>query len=178
LSILIKEKNYEELEKFFGEMNQNFLDNVGIVDCGNQLVSSIINMELAKAKANNITLEHVEVVPPILPYDKVSLSSLISNIIDNAIEAVVREESEDRTIQFSIITYQEYLRICCKNKTKSTEVKHKTSKKEAGHGYGLRVIKKIADKYNGTADFVIEDGVFIVDTILQLTHKEEEKKNA
>lgn len=179
MKILIDEKRYDELAKFFGEMSQNFSENVGLVDCGNKLVSSIINMELAKAKANNINLEHVEVVPPVLPYKEVSLSSLISNIIDNAIEAIVRESAEDRTIQFSIITYQDYLRICCKNKTNSQEVKFKTSKKESGHGYGLRIIKKIAKKYNGTADFIIEDGMFIVDTILQLTHKEEgENKNA
>jgi len=179
MSILLKEERYEELNKFFGEMDKDFMENIGLVDCGNKLVSSIINMELAKAKANNVTLEHVEVVPPMLPYDQVSLSSLISNVIDNAIEAIVREDAEDRTIQFSIITYQEYLRICCKNKTKSTNVKLKTTKTESGHGYGTKIIKKIAQKYNGTADFIIEDGVFIVDAILHLEHQEEEdKKNA
>lgn len=178
MGILIKEGRYDELAKFFGEMDKDFSTKVDLVDCGNKLVSSIINMELTKARANNIVLEHVEVVPPILPYDQVSLSSLISNIIDNAIEAIVREEIEDRTIQFSIITYQDYLRICCKNKTNSSELKLKTTKKESGHGYGTRIIKKIANKYNGTVDFVVENGLFIVDAILNLQPEEEGVMNA
>jgi sensor histidine kinase YesM len=44
---------------------------------------------------------------------------------------------------------------------------HVTTKKESGHGFGLRSIREIAEKYNGVASVQAEGNIFKLTVVLR-----------
>lgn len=107
-------------------------------------------------------------MPKTLPIRKTHLVSLLTNIIDNAIE---NNFHKDIPVKVSIKIHNDYFRIIVKNSidvNKSNFFKELKTNKSRGHGYGTRIIKSIAEKYNGYADFLIESDQFICDVILSI----------
>ena len=154
----------ETIGKAYGDMP--------IVDCGNRVVSSIMNLELSKAKLKAVELRYRLVVPKTLPISDGDLCSLITNIIDNAIEGALDSKKEGY-IDFSIVATNSLLRIQCKNPTKRTSVPTFSSKSERGHGFGVSIIKSIVKEHKGYYEFSIVDGTFIVDCVLDLDMNKE-----
>lgn len=135
----------------------------------NEVVNSIVNLELTKAKLSNININAKAIIPSKLPFKEIDLCSLITNILDNAIENCDRDK--DSPILFSIFKQQDFIRIYCENTIKNDShygAEYKTSKKEKGHGYGIKIIKNIAKSYGGYAYFKVENNKFITDVLLEL----------
>lgn len=94
--------------------------------------------------------------------------SLMSNLLDNAIEAVDKiEEKEKRRIFLKIKTVRESIVLSLENYIKQTPKMVKgvpvTSKKDSiKHGYGLKSVQRIVDRYNGVLDYSIKDNKFNV----------------
>ena len=100
------------------------------------------------------------------------------NLLDNAREECCRlqEKGEEQVrVRLEIHPHQSYLLICCSNTTDRTALQRKGSgllstKGEAKyHGYGTRIITKMAEKYNGCADFKLENGMFLAQVMLDMT---------
>ena len=113
-------------------------------------------------------------VPPLLPFKDNDLVSLITNMIDNAIENYYSEKEDKITVR--IIKQNDFIRFIVSNPIdiSKANIKNltKTSKVGRGHGYGTKIIKNIASAYNGYVDFGIEDNRFICDAVLNLNIKE------
>ncbi|MCL2030155.1 MAG: GHKL domain-containing protein [Oscillospiraceae bacterium] len=82
------------------------------------------------------------------------LYSLLSNILNNALEACARlPEGEERFIRLSVIRREPYFTVICTNswngRLRSENGVIRSAKEEQGHGYGLWTIKRIAEAYNG-----------------------------
>ena len=94
--------------------------------------------------------------------------SLMSNLLDNAIEAVNEiEEKEKRRIFLKIKTVRESIILSLENYIKQTPKMFRgipvTSKKDVNkHGYGLKSVKRIVDRYDGMLDYSTRDNKFIV----------------
>ena len=92
--------------------------------------------------------------------------SLLGNAIDNAIECLTRvEDKSKRVIDLAISRYSGMVVIRIENFTPDQPVLREgvlvTTKEDAsGHGYGMKSIKNIAELYDGTADYFVEDQVF------------------
>lgn len=173
LSRLLDEGKEAEAKKYLadiGAAKQSALDSFS---CSNEVVSSIVNLEINKAKLKNISVRAKVVVPPHLMIEDIDLVSLITNIVDNAIE---NTKPNGSCINLSIITYQDYLRISCSNEIEEDAKDNAKSlhsrKLGKRHGYGTKIIRNIADSYGGYASFSVEGDVFITDVVLMLTDKE------
>lgn len=98
--------------------------------------------------------------------DIMDLSSLFGNALDNAIEAVSQlENPEQRLIRLSVSYQKGFLCIWVENRCRETLTVAKgipfTSKKDTRyHGFGVKNIYKIAEKYGGTASVHAENGWF------------------
>ena len=44
-----------------------------------------------------------------------------------------------------------------------------TKKDEQMHGYGTRIVARLAEKYNGCADYSLADGQFVAQVMLDMT---------
>ena len=92
--------------------------------------------------------------------------SLFGNAIDNAIECLEQvADRSRRTISVSVTRSGDMAVIRFENYTPTKPVVEKgslvTTKEDSeSHGYGMRSIKGIAEKYGGTAEFFVRDHVF------------------
>ena len=174
VEILIKQGKNEEAEKYIDEYINSSSEVLNSFSCSNNVINSIINLELTKAKISKIKVDVKVVVPPLLPFKDNDLVSLLTNMIDNAIENYYSEKEDKITVR--IIKQNDFIRFIVSNPIdlSKTNIKNltKTSKVGRGHGYGTKIIKNIASAYNGYVDFGIEDNRFICDAVLNLNIKE------
>ena len=200
MSIAIDQNNREELEKLRHDIKNQFsyvdvmlqqgkndeakqyvedyLNNSNPVlnsfSCSNNVINSIINLELTKAKIKKIKIDVKVVVPPALPFKDSDLVSLLTNMIDNAIENYHSEEKDSIVVR--IMKQNDFIRFIVSNPLDLGKINPKgltrTSKAGRGHGYGTKIIKNIASAYNGYVDFNIEENRFVCDAVLNLNTKE------
>ena len=109
--------------------------------------------------------------------DAPDLITLLSNILDNAVEAA--SVSEKKTIELSINRVNEFDMLSCVNssdrKPQSVGKSLRTSKNSGGfHGLGTKSIKAMAGKYNGEFDWAYSeaDREFTVNIAFFHTDKE------
>lgn len=199
LSISIDKNNREELEKIRHDIkNQlsyvnlllkqdkkeeaiNYIDNyvnsqevLFSFSCSNNVINSIVNLELSKAKVYGVKMNLKIVVPPILPFDDNDIVSLLTNMIDNALENYYKID-DNSVISVCILKQNDYIRFFVSNpidiKKYDKNNVIKTRKNGKNHGYGTKIIKNIASKYNGYVEFEIEDNRFICDVLLYMNLK-------
>ncbi|MCI8839072.1 MAG: GHKL domain-containing protein [Oscillospiraceae bacterium] len=182
MQILLSQQRYVELEEYFRQSSQHLLPQLGqFIDCGNRPVNTVLNMEFAKARKEGVAFTHQLVVPPVLPFSEDDLCALLSNLLDNAIEEcarLLRAGQGDVSLRLEIYPQKSYLFVLCRNTTSRTELARfrrglRTTKGDDRlHGYGTRIISKIAEKYNGCAEFGLSDGMFVAKLLLDMTVEE------
>ena len=143
-----------------------------VVDCGNHALNVIFNMELAKATNAGVRLDVKAAPPHELPFRELELCKLYTNLIDNAIEACVREKQEDPVVKIQVTVNGDYLFTRISNPTKRTAVFKRTGDTDKAdkrlHGKGRVIVKGIVKAYNGRLKERIEDGVYITEFMLDL----------
>lgn len=175
VKVLIEQGQYDEAIRFFDGMQQGLLSRPGVltmIDCGNKIVSAILNMEMEKAAAAGIKLDAKIAVPGELPFAENDLCSLLTNLIDNAAEATAACGS-DEPVELSMSAMYDYLFIRVRNAVdarKSAEeiLSFKTSKDAEIHGCGTKIINKIVTKYDGAIKNKVADDHFVADIMLRL----------
>ena len=184
LQILLEKKDYDGLQKYFDSMQTNLVhDNkYDFIDCGNSLINSVINMEILKAKRNDIEVKTSINVPKELPFESSDICRILVNLIDNSIEGLLRIEEKERYVVCSILTHGEYLYIGVQNKISSDAIPENvlmmnTEKEDSiNHGFGHIIVKKIANKYNGHVNYSIEEGTFFAEVMLDIKYNMKEEQ--
>ena len=102
-------------------------------------------------------------------FDSLDLTVLLSNVLDNAIEAC--EKCEKPQLQIIISDQKNYLSILVSNSITysvlETNPELKTTKKDKGfHGLGTVSIRNIVDKYQGMLNYSEKDGLFTCSILL------------
>ena len=105
---------------------------------------------------------------PFTYMDSVDFSALLNNILDNAIRGAVA--SKERKIEVQIYQQNGMDIVTVKNSIDESVLdKNPTlvsTKKEAGHGYGMKQIKGIVEKYDGMMDVYEKKQMFVVSVML------------
>lgn len=179
MQILLSQRRYGELEEYFLQSSEHLLPQLGrFIDCGNRTVNTILNMEFAKARKESVAFTHQLVVPPVLPFSEDDLCAALTNLLDNAIEEcarLLRAGQTDVSLRLEIYPQKSYLFILCRNTTDRTELARSgrglrtTKGDDRFHGYGTRIITKVAEKYNGCAEFGLSGGMFVAKLLLDMT---------
>ena len=139
-----------------------------------------------RLRGSRILLEHQLVVPPVLPFADEDICAIVANLVDNAAEECRRllaDGAEKAKLRLEIYPHQSYLYIKCMNSTDRTSlIKRKggliTTKADASlHGYGTKIVSRLAEKYNGAADYSLAEGQFIAQVMLDMTKSTEENSH-
>lgn len=179
MSLLLKNRQYSELSEYLESMCGEIQTPLSVIDCGNKTITNILNMEKAKAELHGIRLAADLNVPPVLPFKDTALCSVFSNLIDNAIEACERNGIEDAEIRVRVSILQEYLYIGVvnplpENSDANEVLKLNSSKPDAAaHGYGTKIVRKIAEHYNGYVTYSAEKGYFIAEVMFDIMNEGE-----
>lgn len=169
IGLLLEQQKYNEAINYIDGYVEKYSEVLNRFVSPNEVVNSIVNLELTKAKLYNIKIKVKAVIPSHLPFKDIDLCSLISNILDNAMENC--DPTSENPIILSIYKQQDFIRIYCENSVNPNIPKttnNVSTKKEKGHGYGMKIIKNIAKSYGGYAYFERQENIFITDVLLEL----------
>jgi len=139
---------------------------------GNPMVDAIFNQKRALCEAQSIRFSADLVLSEDLPLTDAEMSSLLSNLLNNAIEAAA--QGSDPFVEASIYPARDYLCIEVVNGADAQKLKNNpslnTTKQDPElHGIGIRVIQEIVDRHNGMASFEPDgDGRFRARVMLRL----------
>lgn len=166
-------KNYENMEKYLNDLDKDLTNVDTVLKTGNIMVDAILNSKLSLAVSHEIKISAKATVPKNIQVSDVDLCVIIGNLMDNAMEAAIKLENlEDRFIRVYIREMKDQLYISITNsvgdKVKKTKLGYISTKLGTNHGFGLKRVDSIVDKYNGFINRQSEEGVFATEIILPL----------
>lgn len=174
LSTLLKDGDVEAMREFFEKNSAASSGLLDYISCGNRAVDTVVNAKIALARARGVEVKTMLAVPAELPYATSDLFSLMSNVLDNAIEGTHVSPSPSGPVSIELLPRNGYDFIIVSNPCDASRVRRNelgdlvTSKKDDEvHGFGTRVIRSIAEKYDGSAGFDVRDGVFTATIMLR-----------
>ncbi len=158
----------EEIQKALQFMESSLewinLKTNNIVNSGNPVVDAILQDKLHTAKDKGIKIDLFVKLSSNINIDELELGIILGNTLDNAIEAVEKISSlNSKEIEFKLITVADRISISVKNPVEfdvNTENLITSKQNKMIHGYGIRSIQAIANKYDGIVLFSCENRVF------------------
>ncbi len=142
---------------------------------GNNVLDIILTEKNLYCKKNQITLTYIADGEKLNFMEESDIYSLFGNALDNALEAVIKiKEYDKRIIELKIHTVNDLLTINIRN---SYEGKINfdddglpiTTKEDSSyHGYGVKSIYLIVDKYNGNVSFKEKNNMFSLNILIPL----------
>lgn len=163
LSALANEGNIEEIQKYLSNA-QNKIPNVDMRFSKNRSVDSVIGYYCALAKQENIPFLAQIDLPEVLAVDEIDLCLVISNLLENALEASLLTEPSLRQISIqAYLSSGHFLLVQTQNRF-SGEIRQKNgifqSSKRKGAGIGIQSVRRTAERNNGSSSFTVEDQTF------------------
>lgn len=161
-SLIEKNDRDEALEYIKGITHQDIIESFSFFS-GNQIADAILydKTELAKQSGGDIKFDG-------FISDKIPASDLciiLSNALDNAIEACARLDSDDNKvikIKCACIKGIQIIKILNPNSNMLPESKTSKDDKE-NHGYGLYNIKRTIEKFNGQMKISSQTPLFVLE---------------
>jgi two-component system sensor histidine kinase AgrC len=132
--------------------------------CENETVNLILSAFATKAKQAEILISIEAKLPDTLPFSATELCSLLSNALENAIQASEKiPDSKKRIIQLRVYSKNNKLCIDLRNSYQHEPFFHQglPVSKEQGHGFGTKSMVHIVEKHGGVFQFSVKDGWFI-----------------
>lgn len=139
--------------------------------CQNKVIDAILYNKFLIAKSLQIKTSAEVIYPEILNIDALDLMRLLTNLMDNAIDACKQVEEEKRFIQIKgQLKAGLFVLKIVNSKTVEQEVdyEHPVSTKHNAkeHGLGINIIKSVIDRYQGS--YSIDDKTNSVDINITL----------
>ena len=138
----------------------------------NMLVNSLIAPRLQTAQDAQVQVSVLIQIPDTLPIPDLDLSTYLTNLLDNAVVAATVCENQPKLLTLRMELTGQRLRIYCRNSYEG-EILFRDdglprSRSGEWHGYGMSLMRQVAEKYGGHLDLHCENGFFVAATELLL----------
>lgn len=173
---LYESGEYEKIGEYLSQIYKIIEPTDDLVLVSNKIVSIALSQKCKIARQEGIKISSKIMVED-YGMDDLDICSLLSNILDNAIESTKKCPVGERYIDFTIMEEGEGYTIRCENPYLESPVMSKnnfvTSKKNAEkHGFGISIIRRLAKKYGGRVRIFPEMGMFIVEVYIPKINEE------
>lgn len=165
----------DELDRYLNELDKDLTTVDTVIKTGNVMIDAILNSKISLAKSRKIAVDAKAIVPGDLELSitEIDLSLIIGNLMDNAMEACMKiETEEDRFIRvyIDILKGQLYIYVMNSAIERAQRVGrlYRSTKGGSYHGLGLMRVDRVVDRYNGYLDRQDEEGVFATEIMLPL----------
>ena len=168
--------NDQNAEEFHAYVNKLLDEMNGVhyfIDSGNFLVDSIVNLKLQALESEDVEIRLNVDIPMNLEIIPFNLTTIMGNLLDNAVNAVKQTIGEKRLVlnidyskgSFILLLDNSYSRnlMIEKGRFKSNK------KNNVSHGIGLARVEKIVNQYDGTLQINYTQDVFSVAVIIPLS---------
>lgn len=153
---LLDQGKYEELSEYMQQFQSSDFLNPPIRPlCSDDILNTLLNQKLKKAENLEIPLSISVSLSTDPLVRKLDLCGILSNLLDNAIEASLNMPSPKITLELKEV--KGYLSILVVNHTMEDTLKQNpklftTKDDKQLHGLGLSIVRNIAKKYNGSVE--------------------------
>ena len=149
--------------------NQSALSEIRLMGFSvNPIVNAVLRIYSRQAQTVGVTFAVNAQIPETLPMAAPELGALLSNMLENALEACVKVDPAKRQIAFNAITEENGLRLELRNSVSGTvhfEDGNPVSTKTGG-GTGTKSMAHIVEKYCGMLRFKQEENIFVTQIML------------
>lgn len=174
ISVLKSETNIQESIAYLNQMEQEIKAYEAQNKTGNRILDTILTGKTLYCQNNWIELTSVADGEALNFMNAIDISTLFGNMIDNAIESVMKiEKKERRLIHLVVAKEKNFLRIRMEN-CYDQELEFEggipvtTKENKKYHGFGLKSIQNIVKKYGGSTTLRAEAGWFEIRILIPL----------
>ena len=152
---LIDNEKYDAAKTFIGDLTKMVHGNERLLNTGFVELDCLVNYKCNYARTLNIDIGISAKIEEEIKIKHYEYISVIDNLMDNAIEAVTKINSnENKKIEVVLSAFKglAYIQVSNPfiNKIKQTHNTFSTSKQDGdNHGFGLQYVKSIVNKYDG-----------------------------
>lgn len=139
------------------------------VSTGSAVIDAVINNKITLCNSKGIKMK-CSIDTQFDNTNDIDISILLSNLLDNAIRGCDKSKSDieliighNKSMTYIAVKNNIPVSVLTDNPNLETDKDNKSE-----HGYGIRSIKDIAKKYDGSAEFFEENGKFIAEIWLKM----------
>ena len=174
---IVNSSENDDAQKYLNELENCSLFNKYIAT-GNRAVDAVLSTKFILMKSHGIEFKYESCPLSEIPISSVDFCLVIANLLDNAIEGIIRipkYDEKNAIIRMSFFRNGQMLYIECENPCNIGTLMIKNGKfissklikgKEEIHGIGLQSIEKIVSNAEGRMKINIEDAVFYIRIVL------------
>lgn len=154
---LIHQGNNENAEEMLNTLQEYVASTKEYIYCADPVVNAVMGENEKICQQNNICLRyHLEIMQP-LKINPVVVCSIFSNLMRNAI-AATKEVKNNACIEVKAAVKGDYVHIRVENNFSDEHAENSKKRK----GYGLEILRTLADKYHGQMETEIKGNKYIV----------------
>lgn len=153
ISSLIQINEQQKALEYITRIINNYQSAKTFSYSGNLEIDSFINYKIQEAEKHNVLMNAELSIPENLQVDPYDMTTILGNIIDNAIQAASKVDG-DRTIDLKVSYTKGRLLITMTNPFNG-ELKYENQRlvtlheDKDNHGFGLNNVNAVLEKYNG-----------------------------
>lgn len=160
-----------DLEGAMGYLNQynNSIAETSLqMYCENPTVNMLLRVYNRRASESGVRFEIFAQIPEVMPLTDTELGTLLSNLLENAIEACEKCEEGDQSLVFVAKTVDDNLELELQNSVCGTVnfVDGLPISTKNGGGTGTKSIRRIVEKYDGMLRFQQKEQTFVTQVLL------------
>ena len=161
----LKNEEYENLQKYVKQISDEFQRTVPKVYTGIKILDFILEQKRVVAQKSGIRYEIDTMLLTGIPTTEQETCALFGNLLDNAIEACCLVKTEEKWIKIQIQQINQLLSIELLNTFEIPCIRKQgvfeTIKEErSAHGYGIKSMQRIVDKYQGLITYEEKEKIF------------------
>lgn len=167
LAGMAQQNNSDEILEYIGELNKTAEICVPEMFCSNSAINAVVSEAISRAKKIDCNIEYKLLIPEDIPFDLPDVCIILSNALENALNACEKCSSDKRYINLSAVFSDNrklmvYVGNSCADTVEiDSEGLPKIKEQIDGHGIGLRGVNKLVKKYNGFLCCSCENGEFV-----------------
>ncbi len=173
MQILINEGDNEEAKNYAENLMFKYRNIKKNYFCENKIINAVLLNKLKVCDQQEIPYSLEIKVPELLSIEDIDLMSVFTNLLDNAIEGCLRGEVHKRYVEIKAAIIGNYLSVKVVNNKQKVVVYNtpaiSTWKKEKHlHGYGMKILDEIKEKYDGKLEYQDQGDSFSALVLLKI----------
>ena len=168
LNSMCTSEDNSQIKKYLSQLTNEVSSKKPVEYTGNRELDAVIAPFVLEAESKNIKVQFKGRVSDNVAIDMFDMCTIISNLLNNAIEACEKIQEDKRIIEFEIAGYNSQIFISVSNSYDMESIinqKQKfitTKEDKLNHGIGLENVRKTVKKYDGDMRISQENEKFIV----------------
>jgi len=160
-------KETDNIQKYIDEISDDYVVSLSKYWTGHHVIDFILNQKILQAERAEISFTVKASTLQEIPLSESEICALFGNVLDNAIEAASSVHGVNKWIDIRISQKKRMFFVEIANNYEIKPIYRNgeftsTKNTENVHGYGLKSVKRIVDKYDGMLTYQTENNVFKV----------------